>query len=64
MLPSEILATVNLGLQCLLEFLKWVQTPDGMKWVNQALADRAKWDSFWADAFGGIKKLFNGDLLK
>jgi len=60
---SQVIALLTLAFQFLLELLKYMQTEDGKKFVTQTLNDRAKWDSFWADAASGIQKLFNGGLF-
>jgi len=60
---SEVLALLTLIFQFLLELLKYMQTDDGKKFVNQALSDRQKWDTFWSSVSSGIQKLFNGSLF-
>lgn len=61
---SEILETIKLALQVVLEYIKWAQTPTGQKWTEQVLSDRAKWDSFWDQAATGIGKFFRGEYFK
>lgn len=64
MTPSEILATIRVGFEFGTELLKWAQTEEGKAFAKQALADRAKWDSFWVDVGNGLTKFFKGDLFK
>lgn len=61
---SEILLTIRLGFECMIEFLKYLQTDQGKKTVEQMLSDRTKWDAFWVAAPGVLKKFFTGEYFK
>ena len=66
MIPTaaEILATIRLGFEFGIELLKYLQTDQGKKTVEQMLSDRTKWDAFWAGVPDVLKKLFTGEYFK
>jgi|WetSurMetagenome_2_1015567.scaffolds.fasta_scaffold19622_6 hypothetical protein len=64
MTPEMILATIKSGFEFGSEFLKFLQTEQGKKVINQMLDDRTKWDAFWAKAPEVLKKFFTGEYFK
>lgn len=62
--PTAILATIRAGFDFGTELLRYLQTPEGKAFTEQAIKDRAAWDKFWADAASGIKRLVSGELFK
>lgn len=64
MTPVEILATIKAGFEFGTEALRFLQTDEGRKLINQSMQDRKAWDDFWANAGRGVKSLFTGELFK
>lgn len=64
MTPEAIVRMVTAGFECGAELLRFLQTPQGQAQVEQLLSDRAKWDSFWSNVGGGLKRFFSGEAFK
>lgn len=64
MTPELILATIKSGFEFASELLRFLQTDQGKKLVDQAMTDRQNWDTFWTHVGGGIKSFFSGQLFK
>jgi hypothetical protein len=66
MIPTAemILATMKAGFEALSELLKFLQTEQGKKVVEQMLSDRTKWDAFWAKVPDVLGKFFRGEYFK
>lgn len=56
--PALICETIKAICGMLVEFMRFYQTPEGQRLVQQHLADRAAWDKFWKDAGDGITQFF------
>lgn len=63
MTPVAILETIHAGFLFGTELLKFAQTDQGRDLIEQSLADRAKWDSFWLDVGNGLTAFFTGTLF-
>lgn len=64
MTPELIFATIKAGFEFGIELLRFLQTDQGRKLVEQSMKDRAAWDSFWKDAGNGLKDFFSGKLFE
>jgi hypothetical protein len=54
---SEVLATIQAVCTCITEILKFLQTDDGKKWVQQMYSDRQAWDNWWKETITWFKDL-------
>jgi len=64
MTPETVLLTIKACAEALTATMTWLSTDQGKAVVAKSLEDRTAWDRFWAEAGGGIRKFFSGELFK
>lgn len=53
-----IFGAIKAGFEFGSKLIDFYSTPGGQKLIDQTLADRAKWDSFWSDTGTKLENFF------